>query len=256
MLCLLSPSKTLDLEPLKKSVKTSEPALIEETKKLIPILKKKNTKQLMSLMEISEKLATLNVERYKAFRYPFPTDEAKPALFMFKGDVYEPIEPASYSAKQLQFANEHIRILSGLYGLLRPLDNMFPYRLEMGIKLKNPRGEDLYDFWGDRITDEINQQSTKIKAEAILNLASEEYFSAVNAKKLKTPLINIIFKEWKGDGYKTIALFAKKARGGMVDYIVKNGLTRIKDLPSISFDGYRFDKKLSSEQNYVYTRRK
>lgn len=256
MLCLLSPSKTLDLEPLKKSVKTTEPALIEETQKLVPILKKKSRRDLMALMDISEKLASLNVERYKAFRYPFPAEESKPALFMFKGDVYEPIEPASYTVKQLQFANDHIRILSGLYGILRPLDNMFPYRLEMGTKLKNPRGENLYDFWGDRITEEINEQAAKIKAEAVLNLASEEYFSAVKVKKLKAPLINIVFKEWKNDSYRIIALFAKKARGGMADYIVKNGLTRIKDLPSVTFDGYRYDKKLSDEQNYVYTRRK
>ncbi len=255
MLMLLSPSKTLDLTPLTKPLRTTDPVLIKETLKLAPLLKKMSRAQLARLMDISPKLAELNHQRFQVFSYPYPAGEEKPALFMFKGDVYEPMHVTCYTKEQLAFASKHLRILSGFYGLLRPLDNMFPYRLEMGTKLKNPRGATLYDFWGDLITAEINKAAKAAKSECVLNLASEEYFSAVKKEKLTAPLVSIQFKDWRGGDYKTIALFAKKARGMMADAIIQNGITTIDEVKKIRFAGYTCDKSASTESTLLFTRR-
>lgn len=254
MLMLLSPSKTLDLSPMKAKVRETQPALIGETQKMIPLLKKMSRAQIAKLMDISPKLAELNHARYQAFAYPFPAGESKPALFMFKGDVYDPIPVEKYNKDDLAFATKHLRILSGLYGVLRPLDAMFPYRLEMGTKLKTPRGISLYDFWGSRISEELNKAAKASKSSCILNLASEEYASAVDRDALKLPVIDIQFKDYKGGGYKIIGLFAKKARGMMADAIIRHRITDPVDVKKIRFAGYAFDKGMSKDGTLVFTR--
>lgn len=255
MLILLSPSKTLEMRHRAWPVKTSVPEFLKEAGELNAILKTLSSKQLQKLMDVSVKIADLNVGRNHAFKTPFTGKNATPALFAFKGDVYTPIEVDRYSKADLAFANEHVRSLSGLYGLLRPMDLMQAYRLEMGTALKNKRGKDLYAFWGDRITEAINKAASGMKKPVIVNLASQEYFKAVNVGKLKYPLITPEFKEWKSGGYKVIGLFAKKARGMMTDYAIKERITDIRELKHFSTEGYRFDESLSDAASWVFTRK-
>lgn len=255
MLMLLSPSKTLDLSPMKGRVRETQPALIGETQKLIPLLKKMSRAEIAKLMDISPKLAELNHARYQAFAYPYPAGESKPALFMFKGDVYDPMPIEKYTKEDLAFATKHLRILSGLYGILRPLDAMFPYRLEMGTKLKTPRGTTLYDFWGNRISEELNKAAKSSKSSCILNLASEEYVSAVDRAALKIPVIDIQFRDFKGGSYKIVGLFAKKARGMMADAVIRGRITDPDELRNVRFAGYAFDKGMSKDGTLVFTRR-
>lgn len=256
MIIVLSPSKTLDYTSKTSTQSHSTPDFIKESKELIKVLRKKKPTELSQLMGISDKLAQLNYERYKDFSTTFSLKNARQAILAFKGDVYESINVDKYKENDFVFAQSHLRILSGLYGLLRPLDLIQPYRLEMGTRLANPKGADLYEFWGDKITNTLNDCLKKSSSPLLVNLASQEYFAAVNQKKLKGELLNVAFKEKKGGDYQVIGLFAKKARGAMADYIIKNRIEKSGDLMDFSENGYKFNKKLSDSVSYVFTRNK
>lgn len=252
MLALISPSKTQDFTPIPG--KFEAPALIKETEQLVSIAKKLSPEKLGGLMDISEKLANLNYERYQNFEFPFTAKNAKPAVLAFRGDVYDGLDADSLSAKDLEFSQTSLRILSGLYGLLKPLDLIQPYRLEMGIALKNPRGKDLYAFWGDRITQLLNQQLKEEKTDTVINLASVEYFSAIQPKKLEGRIINIHFKERKAGQLKVVALFAKRARGMMAGHIIRNRIKSPKGLMNFTEGGYGFEPELSTDSEFVFAR--
>lgn len=250
MLILLSPAKSLNFEIEVKTSEHSVPQFLTDSKILVDELRKFSPKKLSELMEISDKLAVLNHQRYQDFKTPFTEKNAKPALFVFDGDVYDGIDVENYDKKTLDFAQNHLRILSGLYGVLRPLDLMQAYRLEMSIPLKNKKGKNLYEFWQEKIADYFNNLNEKI----ILNLASEEYFKVIDQKKVKAKIINVIFKEKKGSDYKIIGLFAKKARGLMADYIIKNKIKNLDEIKKFNISGYKFKKEFSDEQNFCFVR--
>jgi len=209
---------------------------------------------LREMMSISENIANLNVERFKNFTTPFTTKNARQAIFAFKGDVYSGFELASFNEDDYTYAQDHLRILSGLYGCLRPLDLIQPYRLEMKTKLKNARGENLYQFWDERITRSINKELKKQKEPVLVNLASNEYFKAVKPKLLEGRLLNINFKETKAGKTRVVAIFAKRARGMMADYIIRNRIERSEDLKKFKLGGYQFDKDLSDDRQWTFER--
>jgi cytoplasmic iron level regulating protein YaaA (DUF328/UPF0246 family) len=255
MLLLLSPSKTLAAKvspPAELSY--SQPEFLKESSELTVILKAMTAEALEKLMEISPKLAQLNQQRYQSFRIPFTPEHATPCLLTFQGDVYEGLNAADFTADDLAYANNHLRILSGLYGLLRPLDLLHPYRLEMGIPLANEHGKDLYAFWGNRVTEAINQAASQSKASAIINLASQEYFRAVKPALLLKPLITVHFKELKGNEYKVIGLFAKRARGMMARFILKERIETPEAMQEFSEAGYQWRPDLSSTADWVFAR--
>ena len=253
MIILLSPAKTLDFSPVKHPT-ASQPRLLEQSEKLVGVLKKKKVNDLKKLMKVSENIATLNVERFQSFTTPFTTKNAKPAILAFKGDVYTGLEADSFNTTQLKFSQKHIRILSGLYGLLKPLDLMQPYRLEMGTKLKTGRLKNLYEFWDNRITDLLNQDFKKSKSTVFINLASKEYMKSVQQDRLEGPMINIHFKEERNGKLKVIAFNAKKARGAMANLIVKNNITKVDDLYGLKVDDYVYDESLSDKENLCFVK--
>jgi cytoplasmic iron level regulating protein YaaA (DUF328/UPF0246 family) len=255
MLIVLSPAKTLDFESPIKVNKTTEPDFIPRSAELISTLRTMPPAQIGSLMSISDSLAQLNVARYASWSKKFTPDNSRPAMLAFDGDVYEGLDARSLSARQLDWAQKHLRILSGLYGLLRPLDLMQPYRLEMGTRLATKRGKDLYAFWGDQITEALNESLTVAKAQALVNLASEEYFKSVKPAKLDRPVITPVFEEWKGGGYKIVSFFAKRARGLMARYAIENKLTKPEQLKDFDSEGYGFDAKASNESRWIFRRR-
>jgi cytoplasmic iron level regulating protein YaaA (DUF328/UPF0246 family) len=255
MLIVLSPAKTLDFESPIKVNKTTEPDFIARSAELISTLRTMPPAQIGSLMSISDNLAQLNVARYASWSKKFTPDNSRPAMLAFDGDVYEGLDARSLSARQLDWAQKHLRILSGLYGLLRPLDLMQPYRLEMGTRLATKRGKDLYAFWGDQITEALNDSLTVAKAEALVNLASEEYFKSVKPAKLDRPVITPVFEEWKGGGYKIVSFFAKRARGLMARYAIEHKLTKPEQLKDFNSEGYGFDAKASNEARWIFRRR-
>lgn len=251
MLILLSPSKTLDEKSaLPPRLTVTQPELLSESAKLASILKVYSATEIAKLMSLSDKLALLNAERYQHWQMPFSPQNARPALYMFKGDVYEGLDAPTLPPEAVTRAQKHLRILSGLYGVLRPLDLMQPYRLEMGTKLPNPRGKNLYQFWGSLITQKLNAE----KPAAIINLASEEYFSAVQPTALSAPLVTVHFKERKGNQLKIIGLFAKRARGLMARYLLTENITRIADIQHFDADKYRFQPELSTATEIVFAR--
>jgi len=254
MMILLSPSKTLDMEGTTPIKKPTIPDLLEESQTLIKLARKLSANDLKTLMDISDKLAVLNVDRFQSFKTPFTPDNAKPALFAFQGDVYDGLDSASFSAADLTYAQQHLRILSGLYGLLRPFDLMQAYRLEMGIPLANPRGKNLYQFWGDRITNLLNKHAKQSKCSRIVNLASQEYFAAIHTPSLALPLITPVFKEKKGNQLKVIGLMAKRARGKMAAWIIQNRVESANDIQTFDLDGYQYDAALSTEGEFTFTR--
>lgn len=253
MLLLISPAKTLNFDStdLKKK---SKPRFLSESQSLIDVLKKKSATDIKKLMSISDKLANLNVERYHNFSTPFNLKNAKQAVLAFRGDVYTGLDADSFDKDDLEFAQKHLRILSGLYGVLKPLDLMQPYRLEMGTKLSNGFGKNLYEFWGDKITKTINKDAKASKSKAIINLASKEYFSVLQPKAFKSELYNVNFKEERNGVFKIISFSAKKARGMMCNYIIKNKLTEPEHLIGFDMDGYVFNEELSSEKDFIFTR--
>ncbi len=254
MLTLLSPAKSLNFDVAIPPIKTTIPAFLQDSEKLVEVFKKLSIQDLEKLMSISSKLAELNWQRFKDFSLPFNATNSKPALFLFDGDVYRAMAIAGYDMKDLEFAQNHLRILSGLYGVLKPLDLMQAYRLEMGTNSKAILGQNLPQFWQEKIADFLNNELEHQQEKAIINLASEEYFAAVDSKKIKGKIINIIFKENKNGTYKTIGLFAKKARGLMADFIIKNKIEEVAEIKNFTVNGYQFKKEFSDQSNLSFYR--
>lgn len=254
MLILLSPAKTLDFETAPRTKQVSTPAFLDESEKLVSTLKKYKPKRLGKLMNISDALAELNVERFENWQTPFPDGVARPSIQAFRGDVYVGLDADTMKLADIKRAQKHIRILSGLYGVLKPLDMMLPYRLEMGTSLKTRRGKNLYEFWGTRITDSLNSDLADFDEPLVVNLASNEYFKSVKKNRLEAPLIEPVFKDEKESGYKVISFFAKKARGAMARYIVENNCKTENDLMKFNGLGYKYSKKESSEGRPVFLR--
>ncbi len=254
MLITLSPSKGQDFETPALSKTYSKPQALKDSELLIKELRKIRRQDIQQLMSVSENIAKLNTDRYKSFKTPFTPKNAKQAIFAFKGDVYSGIDIEEYSEADLDYAQDHLRILSGLYGCLRPLDLIQPYRLEMKTKLHNVRGENLYQFWGDRITGELNKALEKQKQPVLVNLASNEYFKSVRPKQLKGRLLNINFKETRDGKTRVVAIFAKRARGMMTDYILRNRIEKPEDIKKFRQGGYRFRKELSDDKQWTFER--
>ena len=254
MLIVVSPAKTLDFESTPVTATHTQPDFLEHSATLITTLRQLSALDLAELMKISMSLAELNFERYYQWCPPFGPDNAKQAALAFKGDVYTGLDAQSLDEADLAFAQQHLRILSGLYGLLRPLDLIQAYRLEMGTRLKNPRGNNLYQFWGDIITDAINTQLRAQGDDILVNLASNEYFRAVQAKRLAGRIITPEFKELKDDGYRMIGFYAKRARGMMSRFVIRERLTDVEGLKDFGAGGYHYNPQLSGPTNWVFTR--
>ncbi len=255
MLIVLSPAKSLDYETPVKFGATTEPDFIPRSAELVSLLRQMPPSGLATLMKISDPLAQLNAERFAGWSKRFNLDNSRPALLAFDGDVYDGLAARSLNAKQRDWAQKHLRILSGLYGLLRPMDLMQPYRLEMGTRLATKRGKDLYAFWGDEITQALNQASAAAKATALVNLASEEYFKSVRPALLDVPVVTPVFEDWKDGRYKIISFFAKRARGLMARYAIEHKLKDPEALKAFDSDGYAFDARASNERQWVFRRR-
>jgi len=255
MLIVISPAKTLDYETTPKTKVFTTPDYLDHSQCLINRLRNFSSLDISDLMKVSAKIADLNFERYESWKKPFTEKNAKQAILAFKGDVYTGLDAESFKADDFKFAQKHLRVLSGLYGLLRPLDLMQPYRLEMGTKLKTDAGKNLYEFWGSDITNGLNKQLKKIKSDTLINLASNEYFKSVKPKELNAEIITPAFKEFKNGEYKMIGIYAKKARGLLSRYIIQNKLSDPEDLKSFNEEGYKFNKKLSKGNNWVFTRK-
>lgn len=235
MIVLISPAKTLDLSTTENTIYTT-PDFQKETRELVSIMKKKSTEEIRRLMRVSENIAALNEKRYQNFKKTFEPNHAKQALLTFNGDVYTKIDVENYNDADFEFAQDHLRILSGLYGLLKPMDLIQPYRLEMGIRLENKKGNSLYEFWGTRIAKAINDVA---KNGPIVNLASQEYFKAVDQKAIKSAVISPLFQEYRNGKFQTIGLFAKQARGMMTNYIIKNRVKDSEQLKLFNEAGYQ-----------------
>ncbi len=254
MLLVISPAKNLDYETPANSDIATQPDFLDDSQELIDGLRQLAPQDISKLMKISDKLGVLNYDRYQQWQQPMAAPEAKQAMLAFNGDVYSGLDAGSFNKKQLQFAQKHLRILSGLYGLLRPMDLMAPYRLEMGTRYANDRGKDLYAFWGETITSALNEQLKKLKSEELVNLASNEYFKSVKPKQLNARVITPVFKDKKGDQYKIISFYAKKARGLMCNYAISNGITEAEQLKAFDVAGYAYHEAMSSENEWVFTR--
>ncbi len=254
MLIVISPAKTLDFETPPKTRKFTIPEFLDDSAELIDELRELEPYKLSELMGISPKLADLNANRYHAWSLPFTNLNAKQSVLAFKGDVYGGLDADNLSEDELQYAQGHLRILSGLYGVLKPLDLMQPYRLEMGTRLKTRRGKDLYTFWHDRINAAINAELSKEKDPVLVNLASNEYFKSVKADELKARIVTPVFKEKRNGEYKLISFLAKKARGLMSRYIIRNRLADPDDLRGFDLEDYCYNKDLSAEDRPVFTR--
>lgn len=256
MITLLSPAKTLDYESPLPVKDFSVPGNLKQSKQLIKALRKKDPQDLSDLMGLSEKLANLNFERNMNWEPPVKhSDDIRQAIFAFKGDVYTGLSAYSLKKSDINFLDKHVRILSGLYGILKPLDLMSPYRLEMGTKLETSEGKDLYEFWGQEITNSINESISTHKSKYILNLASVEYFSSVRKDLLNGEVISPVFKDYKNGKYKIISFFAKKARGSMTRYLVENRIDSPKDISGFDYDGYKYSKSESTEYSPVFLRK-
>ena len=253
MILVISPSKTMAFQD-RQYPDYSQPVLLDQSRKLVEELKKLSPRQVGKLMMVSDKLAQLNWQRYQDFTTPFALDNSKQALLAFKGDVYSGLAAETFSHADLTFAQGHIRILSGLYGILKPLDLMQAYRLEMGTKFSIGPSKNLYEFWNSRVPETLNNDMKNQKHPVLVNLASDEYFKVVHSKILQAPILKISFKENKNGTYRVIAIHAKRARGLMVNYVVKNRLDNTEDLKSFNNKGYVFNKALSSNQEMVFCR--
>lgn len=250
MLILISPAKTLDYSTPQLKLST-QPEFQTDTRALVSIMKKKSANDIRELMHVSDKLAELNEGRFKTFQKDFTLENSKQALLAFKGDVYTRIDVGNYSKEDFEFAQDNLRILSGLYGLLKPLDLIQPYRLEMGIRLENKKGKNLYEFWNKKIAKAINKAAQN---RPVINLASQEYFKAVDVSTLKSPLITVHFKEYKDGSYKVIGFFAKQARGMMTNFAIKNRISDPGMLKTFNEEGYEYAEKLSTPQDWVFVR--
>ncbi len=255
MLIVLSPAKTLDYESPLTVEAHSQPDFIPRSAELITLLREMSPAKIGGLMKISDSLAHLNAARYASWSKKFNFDNSRQALLAFNGDVYEGLDAATLTEKQLLWAQDHLRILSGLYGVLRPLDLMQPYRLEMGTKLPNARGKDLYAFWATEVTNALNTSLEAQKSKALVNLASEEYFKSVKADALVSPVITPVFEDWKGGKYKIISFYAKRARGLMARFAIDKKITRPEQLKAFDSEGYAFEPKGSDDTHWLFRRR-
>lgn len=254
MLILISPAKTLDFDVPDLQNPSTQPEFIDEAQHLVDGLKKLSPSKLQNLMKINPKLADLNAKRYMDWHQPFTADNAKPAILVFKGEVYTGLKAAGFSAEDLAFAQTHLRILSGLYGVLRPLDLLQPYRLEMGTKLKTTKGKDLYQFWGTKITESINRALKETGQNLIVNLASNEYFNSIDKAKLDADIITPSFKDYSNGQYKFLTVYGKRARGMMARFIIQNRIIEADNLKLFDEDGYYYNDKMSNDKNLVFTR--
>lgn len=254
MIITLSPSKGQDFETPALTKKYSRPADLKDSGLLIRELRKIKAAELQELMAVSSNIAALNVSRYQSFKTPFTTKNAKQAILAFKGDVYGGIDIEHFTAEDFDYAQDHLRILSGLYGCLRPLDLIQAYRLEMKTKLKNPRGDNLYQFWGEHITDSLNKALARQQEPVLVNLASNEYFKSVKPKLLDGRLLNVNFKETKNGNTRVVAIFAKRARGMMADYIIRNRIESPAGIKKFRQQGYRFSRELSDDKQWTFER--
>ncbi len=253
MLMVVSPAKKLDYDSDLPTDQYTQPRFLEDARELIDQLKELEPHEVSNLMGLSEQLGELNAQRYQEWHTPFTPENARPAVLSFHGDVYQGMQPHKFSEKDFDFAQQHLRILSGLYGVLRPLDLMQPYRLEMGTKLETTRGKDLYAFWREQVTESLNSELAADDG-VLLNLASNEYFKAIDKKKLNARVITPQFKDWKNGQYKMISFYAKKARGMMAAYVIRNHLTDPEDVKGFDTDGYTFNEELSKGDDWVFTR--
>ncbi len=256
MLIVVSPAKTLDYHTPAKTKVATLPDYLDHSQKLVDRLRQLSSLDISELMKVSVKIADLNFDRYESWDKTFTTSNAKQTALAFKGDVYTGLDAESFNAKDFKFAQQHLRVLSGLYGLLRPLDLMQPYRLEMGTKLKTGHAKNLYEFWGSTITEGLNTQLKKIKSEILINLASNEYFKSIKPKELNAEIITPAFKEFKNGDYKMIGIYAKKARGMLSRYIIKHQLSNAEDIKTFDEEDYTFNKRLSQGNTWVFTRRR
>lgn len=240
MLFLLSPAKMLDEHTPPPITSLDQPTLLEQSQQLINILRHYSASDLQTLMKISERIAVQNQERFAQFETPFNSQNAKPAIYLFNGDVYQGLSAYNLPEECIQFLNKHLAILSGLYGAVRPLDLIAPYRLEMGTPLPNDRGKNLYDFWGDTITEYLNDRIDETNAKVVINLASNEYFKAVRPEKLKARVVTPIFKDCSNGEYKVIGVYAKRARGLMTRFACENNITDLQDLKKFNLEGYAY----------------
>ena len=253
MIVIISPAKRLDFDS-STIRKQSVPLFLDDANHLVTRFRKLSTEQLQELMSVSTKIADLNTDRFKTWDDSTTTPQAKQALLAFNGDVYSGLDANSFETKDFDFAQKHLRILSGLYGVLKPLDMIQPYRLEMGTRLKNKQGKDLYDFWGSRITEAINAELKTMRNAVLINLASNEYFHSIVPDHLNAKVITPIFKEKKNGTYKVISFTAKRSRGMMARYIIKNRIKTPELLKQFREGDYRYQTKLSNETQWVFTR--
>lgn len=255
MLFVVSPAKALDESPVNQSVAATRSDFLPQSQELVAGLKQMGPVEISHLMGLSDKLAELNYQRFQDWQLPMPEENARQAVFLFKGDVYQGLDVRSLDESSLTYLQNHLRILSGLYGALRPLDKILPYRLEMGTSYVNEKGKNLYAFWGTQITDWLNAQLESMSDKVLVNLASNEYFKVIQKKQLQADIITPQFKDWKNGQFKMISFYAKKARGLMARYAAVNQIENVEDLKYFDYEGYRFAPDLSSEKDWVFTRK-
>lgn len=254
MLAVISPAKTLDFETPAVTSLATKPSMLKDSALLVDQMRQFAPDDLVNLMGVSQKIGELNVERFHNWHTPFNKKNAKQAVLAFKGDVYTGLNAETFNDQDFEFAQQHLRILSGLYGLLRPLDLIQPYRLEMGTKLENPRGKNLYEFWASQPSKALKKQLKSLESETLINLASNEYFNVVDKKLLNINIITPVFKDLKNGQYKIISFYAKKARGLMSAYMIKNKITEPDKLKKFNLAGYRFDKATSTASQWIFLR--
>jgi cytoplasmic iron level regulating protein YaaA (DUF328/UPF0246 family) len=255
MLTVISPAKTLDFDTPTVTDAFTQPVHLTQSRKLVRRMRQLSGQELSSLMKVSGNIADLNQQRFKQWKTPFKPENARQAIFAFKGDVYIGLDAYSMTTQNVDFAQEHLRILSGLYGVLRPLDLMQPYRLEMGTRIDTDTGKNLYQFWDGRITKTLNQELKQSNANTLINLASNEYFKAIKPKLLNAEVITPVFKDYNKGNYQVIGFFAKKARGLMARYLIDNEIDKPAELMNFSADGYAYNAAMSNSHEWVFTRR-
>ena len=254
MIVVLSPAKTLDFATPPTTAAYTQPLFLDDSRLLVDRLKTLGASRLAALMSISDDLAELNARRFEQWRTPFQPGPAKQAVLAFDGDVYDGLSAPTLDAAALEHAHRHLRILSGLHGVLRPLALMLPYRLEMGTRLPSARGKDLYAFWGERITARLAEDAAAVRARALVNLASDEYFRAIRPAALPVPVVSPVFEDWKGDRFKVVSFWAKRARGAMARWIIQQRVDDPAALAGFDVEGYRFDPGASTDARPVFRR--
>tara|TARA_B100000768_G_C11204112_1_gene343045 strand:- start:62 stop:835 length:774 start_codon:yes stop_codon:yes gene_type:complete len=255
MLAIISPAKTLDFKSPLATEKFTLPDFAKESQELIKTLRSYDPAAISNLMGISDKLAALNHERYRQWDVGASADKARPAILAFKGDVYVGLDAPTMQARDFTWAQKHLRVLSGLHGLLKPLDRIQPYRLEMGTRLPTSKGANLYEFWDNKVTDAVNQGLAEQQHKVLINLASNEYYKSINTNKIDGRIITINFKEWRREAYRFVSFSAKKARGLMSRYMINERITAPNNLKYFDWEGYGFNQKLSSDDEWIFTRK-